>query len=511
VFDWAQGYIADVPYPVGFFREVGPAHLAFTLGSLGKDPGRLLRPQRILELGSGMGLTVTGLAAANPDIEFEGADFNPQHVLHGRSLALKAGLTNVRIHEISFADLAAEAGNQDVDAMILHGVLTWVGSADHDAIVKIARRRLRPGGVLYASYNCMPGWAPILPLQRLIREHAKRHPDRSDSQFVAAMEFAKTLQGDGALYFTRNPQLVKNVEQFEKLDRNYLAHEYLNANWYIFHFADVAELLGRAKLTYVGSATLFDNLDVVSVPEKLRPRIGAIKDPIWQETLRDYVTNKSFRRDVYARGLLAVSGIEHRQLLGRMRFALAIPRAAVTYKFQTYFGGIEGKDILYDPIMDLLSEKNASFAEIAALPSLGSSGEGGTLQLIIGLVQSGQILPICCEEEADPSPAHRFNRMIVDEAKVGRSYPILVSPVARTGIAVQFGELVALAAHFDGQADSAAGMAQYAYALLAKLGQRPRKDGKPIEDLADGLAQLERDFAIVLSDKFPIWRRLGVI
>src|SRR3954447_25233903 len=100
--DWAQGYIADVPYPVGFFREVGPAHLAFALVALAKEPGPLLRPRRILELGSGMGLTITALAAAYPDAEFEGVDFNPQHVVHGRSLAANAGLTNVHIRETSF-------------------------------------------------------------------------------------------------------------------------------------------------------------------------------------------------------------------------------------------------------------------------------------------------------------------------------------------------------------------------------------------------------------------------
>jgi predicted O-methyltransferase YrrM len=509
--DWAQGYIADVPYPAWFFREVGPNYLAFMVAGLGKEPGQLRQPRRILELGSGMGLTVTGLAAANPDVEFEGVDFNPQHVMHGHSLAAKAGLANVQIRESSFADLAAERGEQNVDLMILHGILTWVGSADHDAIVEIARRRLRPGGFLYASYNCMPGWAPTQPLQRLIREHAKRHPDRSDDQLAAAMEFIKALQEEGALYFVRNPQVVGKMEQSQKLDRNYLAHEYLNANWYIFHFADVAELFAQAKLTYVGSASLLDNLDVVSTPEKLQPRIVAIKDPIWRETLRDYVSNKGFRRDVYARGLTTMGGIEQRELLGRMRFVLAVPRSAANYKFQSLLGPAEGKDAVNNPIMDLLSEKIASFSEIAALPSLHSTGEGGALQAIIGLVASGQIVPICCEAEVGPAPAHRFNRMVVDEIQFGRTYPVLVSPVARTCIPAQIGDLVALAAYFDGHADTPARAAQYGYTLLGKVGIRPMKDGKPIEDVGESLAELERNFDVVLSEKFPIWRRLGVI
>ena len=100
--------------------------------------------------------------------------------------------------------------------------------------------------------------------------------------------------------------------------------------------------------------------------------------------------------------------------------------------------------------------------------------------------------------------------MIIDEMKVGRSYPILVSPIAQTGISVQLGDLIPLAAHFDGQADTAAQTAQYGYALLTKLGVRPAKDGKPM-DGSEAVAQLEREFEVVLSEKFPLWRRLGVI
>ena len=91
--------------------------------------------------------------------------------------------------------------------------------------------------------------------------------------------------------------------------------------------------------------------------------------------MRDYACNKGFRRDVYARGLLTVSGIEQRQMLGRMRFALGVRRAAVTYKFQSSLTTVEGKETVYNAIMDLLAEKIATYAEIAALPVVQTGGE----------------------------------------------------------------------------------------------------------------------------------------
>ena len=82
----------------------------------------------------------------------------------------------------------------------------------------------------------------------------------------------------------------------------YLAHEYLNANWSIFYFADIAEMFGQAKLSFVGSATLIENSDQWAIPEGVRARIGGETDPIFKETLRDIGSNKKFRRDLFPGG-----------------------------------------------------------------------------------------------------------------------------------------------------------------------------------------------------------------
>ena len=166
---WSEGYVSDIAYSIGYYREMAPDHVGYAALSLGKHPGGAVKPKRCLSSVSAWGFGFVLGAAANPQTDFEGCDFNPEHIAHARSLAEAAGLTNVTIREASFQELAAEAseGQHDLDIILLHGILTWVSDDAHRAIVEIARKRLKPGGLLYVSYNCMPGWAPMLPVQPL--------------------------------------------------------------------------------------------------------------------------------------------------------------------------------------------------------------------------------------------------------------------------------------------------------------------------------------------------------
>src|SRR5947199_67276 len=93
--DWPRGYVADIGYTAGFYRETAPIHMAFGALALGRSPGRAMRPKRMLELGFGQGFGLSLLAAANPDVVFEGHDFNPEHVAHARRLIADAKLANI--------------------------------------------------------------------------------------------------------------------------------------------------------------------------------------------------------------------------------------------------------------------------------------------------------------------------------------------------------------------------------------------------------------------------------
>src|SRR5689334_21568064 len=105
--DWSHGYNVSVGYSYGFYREMTPDCLDVCAGIGGcEPPQRQGRPFRYLELGCGQGFGLCLLAAAEPDAEFVGVDFQPDHIEHATGLAETAGLSNLRFVRADFLDLA---------------------------------------------------------------------------------------------------------------------------------------------------------------------------------------------------------------------------------------------------------------------------------------------------------------------------------------------------------------------------------------------------------------------
>ena len=92
----------------------------------------------MLELGFGQGFGLALLAAANPDLSFEGYDFNPEHVAHARRLIEGARLSNVSVNETGFEEAAARGGDNEVDVVGAHGIFSWVSRQAQDAIVEMS-------------------------------------------------------------------------------------------------------------------------------------------------------------------------------------------------------------------------------------------------------------------------------------------------------------------------------------------------------------------------------------
>jgi hypothetical protein len=510
--DWTGGYVADIGYTAGFYPETTPGHMAFAALSTGRSPGRALRPERIAELGFGQGFGLALLAAANPHIACEGYDFNPEHVANAQRLIGSAHLSNLKVYEASFEEVALRGGDNDVDAIAAHGIFSWVSPQAQDAIVSIARQRLQPNGLMYVSYNCMPGWAPLVPIRQFMLAVKRRNPGRtSERQLTLGLDLLGKLKDANAAYFAGNPSAVQHVNHMLQQDRVYLAHEYLDANWDLFQFSDMVTRLAEAKLSFLCSATLTENLDNYALTTDLAAIASSIDDPVLRETVRDLASNKRFRRDVFARGSAAMTPAEYHRNLSGLRFALTVPRKNVSFRFAIPMGEVTGIKGIHEPVADLLADKIAGFDELLALPPFGAGRIGFLVDCLTLLVSSGQVLPISGSIEIDPEPARRFNRLVIDNLRAGRLYQNLASPVAGTGIWVSEFGLLALAAMFDGRGDDAAMSAKHALALLKNSGRLPSRDGKLIQDENEGAAFLEQQLRPILEDMVPIWHRLGVL
>jgi SAM-dependent methyltransferase len=505
------GYIADLAYTAGFYPETAPAHIAFAALCRGRSPGLTRRPRRVLELGFGQGFGLALLAAANPDVAFEGCDFNPEHVAHARGLIEEASLANLAVLPASFEEVAARGGHDDVDVAILHGVMSWISRAGQEAALAILRRRLRPKGLAYVSYNCMPGWAPLVPIRQLMLEVKRRNPGGSERQLTLGLDLIVKLWQANAGYFTINPIAAHHFGAMLDMDRNYLAHEYLTDDGEPQQFSDVAALLAQADLSYTASAALLDNLDQYAVPNAVLPLVAQIADPILREAVRDFAANRRFRRDLFARGTAELSQVEHRGMLSELRFALAVPRGQMTFKFLGPVSELTLKPEFHGAVADLLARKNADFDELTALPAFRENGASLLLDCLALLVHSGQAFVLVGGDYGDVGPAQRFNRMIVERARAGRPYSHLASPIARTGVPVDEIGLLALAALFDGQAAEPSVAARHVLSILSALGRKPLRGHQPIDDDGEAIAFLTETLKPVFDEQIPLWRRLGVL
>lgn len=318
---WNHGYVSSGQYTCGYYPELAPAWLDFAAlfrGHASPRP-RPGAPFRYLELGSGMGYGLCLLAAVHPEGEFLGVDFHPDHVVHARELARRLDLANVHVVEADLLDLAtADPGHPlgtpaSWDYVVAHGLASWVVPPVRDALLKVAARSLMPGGILYCSYNCNPGWyagAIFRQVARLEREQGAA--SGSHSPFERAIEKLSTLLGESSAPMPlgmQQPMLRSLLQRLPAENRDYVQQEYGAAGWEPLWSSDFHRLCSEHKLDHLGTATLSELLDHLLLPQ-LQNTVLRQTDPALRECLMDIATGKGFRRDLLVRGRRRLLGSE---------------------------------------------------------------------------------------------------------------------------------------------------------------------------------------------------------
>ena len=354
-----------IAYPDFFHREMTPTWLRAATIALGRRTAPATDPYVWMELGCGAGMGVLLTAAAHPEGRFIGVDIDPQHVAVARERAAASGVDNIEFLHADVADMARAADDAypRCDFIVLHGVYAWVTPDTRAAIRQVIHRWLKPGGLVYLAYMSHPGASGLAAAQRLLRLSAGLR------QGVALL---RQLEQSGAGYFVATPDMARQLAHLEHEDDAYLAHEFTSADWQPLHVADVMQDLGKSGCTYVGSATLIENIDAISIPARVQPLLRDVRDPAMAETLRDLARNQSLRRDIYQR---TDDGQDHRLSADAHRANLlaqtiaAMPGAPVRGPLQldTRIGAIEAPDAWFTPVLQALSRGPATYASIARL------------------------------------------------------------------------------------------------------------------------------------------------
>ena len=406
----ATGYVDDVPYAFSFTREVAPAWLDFvaTLSGFGT-------PSRTggfawCELGCGQGVTAIVLAGTHPAGEFHGIDAYAPHIRNARRLSEAAGVTNLALHALDFAS-AVDIDLPRFDYIVAHGVYSWIDSRGREDLRRFVDRRLKPDGLVFVSYNAMPGWALDAPFQFLLREVAATHAGDSIAQFGAAMKVADALAAADAPALTRSPMLTFGVERLRKtLPESYFAHEFLPPAWQPLYVSQVRAEMAGIGLVPAGSGTVRNNFDSFVLRRAARDALAALPAGDLRELARDFFLNQRLRRDVFVRadGARRLGDEERSRRLAESVFDLQQPAGLVEYAMTTEAGRVDFANHTARAIVAALDAGPAPLTEVA-----GGHSRRELLASALALCAANDIRPV----GPDSADVGRLNAALIDHVE----------------------------------------------------------------------------------------------
>jgi SAM-dependent methyltransferase len=507
---WSEGYFTDIQYTRRYFYHMAPGLLAFSCLRQGVRPPSLGPGSVYLELGCGQGFGLALMAAANPQMSFVGVDFHPGQIANAQRVARLTGLDNVAYEELSFEQVLALPDGRlpQCDVIALHGVYSWISPENRGAVVRILDRLLKPGGMVYVSYNALPGWSALAPLQRFLREYVARAAGPAEVEVMKALRAAREMIEDQAKYFRGVPGLREEIDRALEHAPAYLVHEYLNEHFHPLYHADVAREMSGAKLTFAASADPTYDMLHLAAPASLRPKIQAAQDESWRQSLLDYADNRRFRRDIYVRGRNSVGAVEREELLGQMRFTLLGTAETTPLDFAIPIGRLTGDPDFYRPLLAALAEAPRTFRELSRLTR---AADNVLLQALTLLVGQGSAYPMLDGEDGERSQsAVRFNRALAGGAVLdGGPYYVALGAVG-AAVPVTFSELIAIGAASQKPAEVQAAAAR-GWEIMRRTGVRLRSEGQVLTDQAANEAELVRGIEAFNAGKLALFRRLGAL
>jgi SAM-dependent methyltransferase len=499
----SQGYVTDVAYTRQFCPHLAPTLLRSVVALEGFAPP----PDDefdYCEVGCGPGDTIATLAAAYPRARFVGIDLNAEHVAFARGLAVRGGLSNLRLVEGDFESLPDDAGLPRFDYVAAHGLLTWIAPEKRRALVAFAARRLKPGGLLHVAYNTLPGWAALEPMRRLLLDAAGTEGSTAE-RAQRALGAARALADRGALYFVTNPAARDMLDAMVRNGAPYVAHEYFHAHWNPMYVTDVAREMAVEGLAYVGQLPSYRNLPELALPQTLADAATRTSDRIALEQLVDFAANEFFRGDVYRAGSKGRSSATAAEYLDATPFGTLMDadRVRREVKLPHHLLRLDGEHEV--ALLERLPRRAASARELAEDPTFERFGANRIRAALVRLLAAEQIAPMRTSPEG---PATLYNLAILEQPLAEKSPVVLAAPAAGTGVQVSALQAVCLRLlTWIEPAERAAWLRAY----VERQPLRLHVGGAPVEDRDQQVRVLAQEVEKFRANRLPKLVELGVV
>lgn len=280
-----------IHYP-GYPRiEAHPAIIAAVAKRYGLDPPPV-DACTVLEIGCGDGAHLLPMAVAFPGSRFTGIDLSPSAVAMANETASALNLQNTDFRVINLLEIEPDFGS--FDFIIVHGLYSWIPALVREKLMSVCKRNLTPGGLVYISYNALPGCHTRLMIREMMLFHLQNieNPRERIDQARAFVRFLAAANPEGTPYRKVLDDVLESSDAA-------IFHDDLapvNEPVYFYQFYQHAM---RYELQYVGDANWIETRDRSYSPE-IRSQLVDLesRDFLMKSQYLDFLKNRRFRRSI---------------------------------------------------------------------------------------------------------------------------------------------------------------------------------------------------------------------
>lgn len=499
-----HGYSAEMPYIYAYFRQQHPAMMHWQLLLQGYTIPDDIKHLPHLELGFGQGLGLSLSAVSRQGEQYVGVDFMPEHSAGVEKLCADIA-PHLRLYPTDFQKFLDQNATR-FQSISLHGVWSWINPEIRQQLLSIFARFLAKGGIVYLSHNTLPGRAPVLPLQRLLYLTGQTiHADEMTRLSVAFSTLAQALPQ--SCYAQEYPNLASWWEEVSHAHPAYLTHEYMSSAWFPMLFADTAQLLSQANLSYLCSADVSESLIDLHLTQDQQAWLAQFDDLNLRESYRDVLRNTGFRRDIWGHQVQCLTSAEQIAQIMATPLTLIQPVGALPLNLKGDLGEFELPEETYLAVLALFEQKPV-MTGVELLHSINeqvsdSITTGSLIELLTILSAIGYLHPAQSEEEVQKAtePCHILNHRLCEQAWTSSTIHYLASPLAGCGIQVSPWQQLCLLARSATQTEDTE-------VWLDWLMQQPQSRSF---GLFEQMASLEQITAQFSQQRLPLLKRLGVV
>ena len=285
----------EISYDAQPHPATHPARLATVATLVGHFAPSLERCS-VLEVGCNDGANLTPMAVSMPAARFVGCDISPSAIAAGRQTIGALGLTNITLVE---ADLAAlDRSHGEFDFIIAHGVYSWVPAPVRDALFGLAADRLAPDGIVYVSFNVLPGCRTRQAAWDALHHHVD--PIQSArARLDAARELARLIADGGTAGLESDQALRAEFRAIAQHSDSELCHDDLAVPNEPVLFDTFARHAARHGLRYLAEAEV-NTMGMAGISTQAQAYLATL-DPLAREQYLDFLRLRRFRQSLLVR------------------------------------------------------------------------------------------------------------------------------------------------------------------------------------------------------------------